>query len=332
MTSTLPRRTAAVAALTVAAFSGVAVAGAAAPSFASTYKVHTSLSIRAAHSSINPGGGDVISGQLRAPRGGVADRWIELDAKPAGATAWTKNKAHFTGARGVIAFQVTPTVDTRYRLVFNGNKNEQASISGVVNVNVRSKATSLTISATSTSIAPGTADTINGVLSVGGVPLAGGLVKLLSATGNNLAKTGSAVSAADGTVSFSVAPKSTTHYALVFNKTATAGYARSAVLTVHVLQNSSLSIRAVIGKKGKEIISGTLRGGGHVIQHDKVTLQSRVSGTSTWAPVASQGTGRTGFVSFAVPAPSVSEDYQLVFSGGPRFNGCQSGVVTVTVA
>jgi hypothetical protein len=330
MTSTLPRRTAAVTALAVAAFSGVALVGAAV-SAAGTPKAHTSLSIRAARGTINPGGGDTISGDLRSGAGHTDGRQIRLFEKANGATTWTKEADHLTGKNGVVTFAVSPASTTRYRLAFFGNAFQQRSGSGVVTVRVLDT-TSLTISPAATSISAGQSDTINGVLSLDGAPLVGDTVNLLSKQVNKSFKNvGSAITAADGSVSFSVTPPATTRYVLVFKKTATDAGARSAVATVHVLKSSSLSIRARAGKHGKEIISGDLLGGGHGLAHRKVMLQDEAFGTSTWTTVATKGTARNGFVSYTVPAPTSSENYQLVFAGGDLFTGCQSGVVTVTV-
>jgi hypothetical protein len=330
MTSTLPRRTAAVTALAVAAFSGVALIGATAASAAQ--KAHTSLSIRAAKAVINPGGGDTISGTLRAPHNHTTGRNITLAEKVNGATTWTKDATHRTGRHGFVSFQVSPTANTRYRLVFGGNKFQQGSTSGVVQVRIRQDATSLTIAAASTSITAGQTDTISGVLSANGTPLAGDTVHLLGKQNNHgFTKRQSAMSAADGSVSFTVQPGVTSHFVLVFYKNATNSGARSAVVTVHVLQSSSLSIRARANRKGQEIISGDLRGGGHALTHHKVMLQDEAFGTTTWTTVATKGTGHDGSVSFTVPAPTSSENYQLVFAGGAQFSGCQSGVVTVTV-
>jgi len=330
MTSTLPRRTAAVTALAVAAFSGVALIGATAASAAQ--KAHTSLSIRAAKGVINPGGADSISGTLIAPHNHTTGRNITLVEKASGATGWTKDATHRTGRHGFVSFQVSPAASTRYRLVFGGNKFQQASTSGVVQVRVRQDATTLTAAAASTSINAGQSDTISGVLSANGTPLAGDTVHLLGKQNNSgFTKRQSAVTAADGSVSFTVTPGVTSHYVLVFYKNATDGGARSAVVTVHVLQSSSLSIRARANRKGQEIISGQLRGGGSVLAHRKVMLQDEAFGTTTWTTVATKGTGNDGSVNFTVPAPTSSENYQLVFSGGSQFSGCQSGVVTVTV-
>jgi hypothetical protein len=331
MTSRLPRRTAAVTALAVAALSGVAIVGAAV-SAAAAPKAHTSLSIRAARGSINPGGGDTITGNLRSAGSNTAGRRILLLSRASGASSWTKDAAHRTGKKGAVGFAVSPPTTTRYRLVFGGNKTQEGSHSGVVAVRVLDT-TSLTISAAAGSINPGDSDTINGVLSLDGTPLAGDTIHLLGRQNHAKAtKLGSAITAADGSVSFSVTPAVTTHYVLVFRKTVTAAAARSAPATVHVRQPSSLSIRAQSAKNGKEMISGDLRGAGRGLAHRGVTLQEQPFGGSTWTKVGTKRTGHGGGVGFRVPAPSASENYQLVFAGGPIFQGCQSGVVTVTVA
>jgi hypothetical protein len=329
MSSTLPRRTAALTVFAVTAFSGVALTGAVAS--AQTHKAHTSLSIRTIRGAVNPGGGDVVKGQLQSFDGHNAGRRIVLLARPNGAPGWTKAKRHRSGRHGQVAFQVTPSTTTRYQLAFLGNRKQQPCRSGVVTVRVLDT-TSLPISVGAGSVNPGESTTVNGVLSLDGTPLAGQTVNLLSATRHNkLTFTASAITGADGSVSFAVTPPATSHYRLVFKRTATYAGARSAIATIHVRMSSSLSIRARHGRHGNEIISGQLRGGGHGLAHRKVTLQDRPSGTSTWTTVKSRFTQRHGVASFAVPAPSASEDYQLVFPGGPIYDGCQSGVVTVTV-
>jgi hypothetical protein len=336
MTSTLPRRTAAVTALAVTAFSGAAIAGAV-TSASAAQRAHSTLSIRSARSVINPGGGDTISGQLQVWGNlGNAGRRVALFSHAKGSgTGWTKLDVHFTGNNGAVGFQVTPATTTRYQLRFWGNKQIQGSRSGVVAVRV-SDTTSLTIAVGSRWIDAGQSDTVTGVLSLDGTALVGDSVNLLGAAdGKNtkLANLGSQVTAADGSVSFSVTPTSSSHYVLVFQKTATAAGARSALARIHVKLPSSLSIRARLASKtGQELISGDLRGGGHGLRHRPVTLQERASGSDTWTTVATKKTGKAGGIGFGVAVPSVSEDYQLVFAGGNWFDGCQSGVVTVTVA
>jgi hypothetical protein len=317
--------------LALSVFTGVAATGAANATAAT--RAHTSLSIRLANPSINPGGSDAISGSLRASFGRVADRRIALQARAIGGASWLTAAVHRTGARGQVGFEVTPAATTRYRLVFNGNEVQRPSVSGVVTVVVRNT-TSLTIALASGSILPGGSDTITGLLSYSGNPLVGETVVLRGRRpGYAFAKIGSATTAADGSVTFTVMPHATTQYVLVFAKTATNAGARSAVATVHVVRPSSLSIRAVQRlKTSSEVISGSLRGGGTALPGRRVMLQDRPTGTTTWTTVATHRTNYKGAVSFIEPAPTASEDYQLVFLGGPLFQGCQSGVVTVTVA
>jgi hypothetical protein len=332
MSSTFPRRIAAVSVLAVTAASGLALTGSVA-SARTTPKAHTTLSIRVARGAINPGGGDAVKGDLQSFGGHNAGRKVELRSHATGSTGWTQLKRHRTRAHGQVSFQVTPSVTTRYQLVFKGNRKQQASHSGVVTVRVLDT-TSLVISVGASSIDPGQTDTVNGVLSLDGTPLVGDTVRLLAATRHQkLHQADSAVTGSDGSVSFSVTPASTSRYALVFHKTETNAGARSAQAVIRVRLPSSLSIRARHAKKaGRELISGDLRGGGHGLAHRKVTLQDRASGTDSWTTVASKFTHRKGGVGFSVPAPNASEDYQLVFAGGAVYDGCQSGVVTVTVS
>ena len=118
----------------------------------------------------------------------------------------------------------------------------------------------------------------------------------------------------------------------VFTGVAATGAANATAAT---RAHTSLSIRLAnpsINPGGSDAISGSLRGGGTALPGRRVMLQDRPTGTTTWTTVATHRTNYKGAVSFIEPAPTASEDYQLVFLGGPLFQGCQSGVVTVTVA
>ena len=335
MSARLARRIAAISVAGLTALGSISLAEATASAHPHA-KQHTTLSIRVARGAINPGGGDLIRGNLQARNGrhhpnNNVGRRIVLQAHPQGTTTWTDVQRHRTGRHGQVAFQVSPSVTTRYQLLFRGNKRQQASHSGVVTVQVLDT-TSLVISTASKSIDPGQTDTVDGALSLDGSPLAGQTVRLLGATRHHrLAFMGSQVTDTNGDVSFSVTPPSTSRYQLVFRRTAQNHGARSAVTVIHVRQQSSLSIRAR-AQNGNEIISGDLRGGGHALRHHRVTLQSRPSGTTTWQNVATHRTNRHGFINFKIAAPTQSTDYQLVFSGGRLYDGSQSGVVTVTVA
>jgi hypothetical protein len=316
-----------VTALAVATFGGAAVVGAGAASAAP--RAHTSLSIRTAHHVINPGGKDWVSGNLRARSGPVKGDVVRLLARTS-TTAWAQVASEHAARGGNVGFSVTPSVDTRYVLAFRGNRFQKGSRSGVVRVAVRDT-TALSIAVADTSITKGATDSVSGVLSLDSTPIAGDTVNLIARNAHHKwAKVGSAVTGTDGSVSFTVTPQITTRYQLVFHATSADAGARSDTATVHVLMPSSLSIRLRSNaRKGIEIISGNLRGGGKGLAGRKIMLQDRASGTTTWTTVATKGTGKGGNVSFSVAAPTASEDYQLVFAGGPNFDGCVSPIGTV---
>jgi hypothetical protein len=213
---------------------------------------------------------------------------------------------------------------------------------------------SLSIALAAKSIAAGTSDTVSGVLTKAGVPQAGDTVALRAwAAGrhhhahrvHHAHRIATGTTGADGSVSFTVTPRTNMHYRLVFRavpvptvtpspvpspaSTPVATFARSKVGTVHVQWDSSLSIRAHDGRHGRQVIQGQLRGHAHPLSGRKVTLQERTVGSDTWTTVRTHRTHRHGIVSFRVATPSVPEEFQLAFTGGPNYQGCQSGVVTI---
>jgi 5-hydroxyisourate hydrolase-like protein (transthyretin family) len=331
MSASLTRRRVAVGALAVTVAGGIALT-AVTPAAASDGRVHTSLSIRVQKASVNPGGGDWIGGRLHARHVSVFDRRVVLQDKPAGAVAWTREAVNRTHRGGRVAFQVSPTVNTRYRLVFAGNARMRPSVSGIVIVRVRANATSLIETLGSNVIQPGGSTTVNGALSADGTPIADGTVILQSRTNAQryFHRAASGATAEDGTISFPVTPTVNTHYRLVFRKTETNGYAQSEVETVHVQRPSSISISGRLNRSDQEVITGVLRGAGHVLPARRIELQSKPTGTTTWTTVAVHRTNRHGAVRFVQTAQSGSTDYQLVWAGGPNFAGCQSNVLTVT--
>jgi hypothetical protein len=214
---------------------------------------------------------------------------------------------------------------------------------------VASNGYSLSIALATKSIDRGASDTVSGVLTKAGVPQSGDTVRLRAWSNHRRHHgshvVGSGTTSADGSVSFTVTPKRSTHYRLVFRASSptpttspspvpapvsTPGQvqARSHIATVHVLRDSSLSIRARDTRRG-EVIEGQLRGGGHALPGRKVLLQERAVGDDTWTPVATHRTRRHGVVIFRVTTPQVPEEFQLVFAGGPNYHGSSSGVVTI---
>ena len=292
-------------------------------------RLPTSLSIRSAKSAINPGGKDLISGVLLTRGRPLADRLVILKRKPVDSTTWQELAAKRTGAHGFVAFTVSPSTRTHYQLVFRGNRSLQPSRSGIVTVNVRIPAT-LTSAVTATSISQGASDTVSGVLSGTNGPAIGRPVVLLAkpAGATLWQKVATATTASDGSVSFTVTPSTTTRYVLVHHAGYLYTYARSPVVTVTVLKPSSLSIRLT-----GSAVSGTLLGpNGGELAGRTVTLMSRPAGSSDpFSAVTTAATNDHGFVSFDV-SPATSTDYELSFAGDEAYQGCQSGVVTVTVS
>lgn len=215
----------------------------------------------------------------------------------------------------------------------------------------------LSISVAQSSITPGQSDTVSGTLTEAGVPQPGDTVYLRArpADRRHARRVQSGTTGADGSVSFTVTPSRTTHYRLVFRGSATTptpstapspstsaspspapstppARAHSKVATIHVVRASSLSIREQTRRSGRVVISGQLRGGGHPLRYRKVTLEEAAVGSSDWAAVKSDRTGRDGMVRFRLPAPTSSEQFELVFAGDSRYHGCQSGIVTDTVS
>ena len=184
------------------------------------------------------------------------------------------------------------------------------------------------------SIDPGQSDTVNGVLSLDGAPLAGETVQLLGAPRHHRLR-------ADRDADDRLQRRCQLLRDTGVDAAATSSSsARPRTTPVHAVRRPSSTSGArarcrsapAAGRHGHEVISGDLRGNGHGLRNRKVTLQSRPSGTTTWTHGATHVTRRHGLVGFRVPAPTASDDYQLVFPGGPLYDGCQSGVVTVTVA
>jgi hypothetical protein len=193
----------------------------------------SSLSIRLALSSINPGGKDNISGVLRGNGHALAGRHVDLVTGSPG--SWRTVATRTTGERGWVGFTVQPAATRHYMLVFRGGSAFRPSRSGVVTVIVR-QPTSLSIRAAASSVAPGTSTTISGVLLGNGAALAGRTVTLLSrpASGGDWAVAQSATTGDHGGVDFSVAPTSRTQYALHYSTSARYLRSTSGVVTVDV--------------------------------------------------------------------------------------------------
>lgn len=297
----------------------------------------TSLSIRLSVPAVDPGGAAVVSGVLLGAGHPLGDRRVILQRRPAGDSTWHFARAKDTGPHGFVAFVVRPPVRTQFRLVFLPHPNFRGSRSGVVTLNVRTP-TVLSLTASATSIDAGTPVTLTGTLTTAAGAVAGRTVTLLSRplSSTTFTKVGSATTASDGTVTFTVSPQHSTRYVLTSPRSYLLTASRSAGLTVFVRVPSSLSIRAVketVAAGESDTIAGTLLAqGGSARAGRTVTLVSRPAGSSDpFTTVATAETNDKGYVAFTV-TPTAATDYELVFGGGSRYDGCHSGVVTVTVS
>ncbi|MDT7548822.1 MAG: hypothetical protein QOE84_1216 [Actinomycetota bacterium] len=196
-------------------------------------RMASSLSIRSALSSINPGGKDNISGVLRGNGHVLAGRHVDLVAGSPG--SWRTLGTKTTGQHGWVGFTVSPAATQHYMLVFRGGSSFRPSRSGIVTVIVR-KATSLSIRSGASSVAPGGSTTISGVLLSEGNAVAGRTVSLLSrpASGGDWAVVQTATTGDHGGVDFTVSPTSKTQYELHFATTPRFLRSTSGVVTVDV--------------------------------------------------------------------------------------------------
>jgi hypothetical protein len=297
-------------------------------------RIETRLGIRLASSSVSPGGSDIVRGRLHTRRHGLPGRTVALVARTA-ATPWTAVSSATTGRYGGVHFTVTPAETTRYALVFHRTQRLAGTRSRVVVVHV-GEPTSLTIAVATKSIDPGDSDSVSGVLASAGEPLAGQTVLLRArpAGAEQGSTIDSAETGADGGVAFTVTPVTTTHYRLVFRRTADYQRTVSDPGAVIVRRPTSLSIRVrddSITAGATDVVSGSLRTPRRALPRRLVTLLARPAGTEDWTVVGSRRTGRHGFVAFRVQ-PGESVDYELAFGPTARYQACHSGVVTVTVS
>ena len=131
------RRTAAGAAVLATAAAGVATMPALHAS-ADTGLAATSLSIRAEHGAVRPGGSDTIAGALAvAGSGSAAGRTVTLEARPMGSADFVPVGDTTARTHGGLRESVTPDVTTRYRWHYAGDTDARQSYSGVVSVRVR---------------------------------------------------------------------------------------------------------------------------------------------------------------------------------------------------
>lgn len=345
MSSTTSRRAAAVATVAVlGAAAGAGLSGfAAADTPVAPGQHHTSLSIRVARHHVAPGSTDRIGGDLRVAKGqSPAGHTVTLTARAEGETTFSPIGDAATRTHGGVSFSVTPTVTTRYRLVFAGDPANKPSHSGVVRVAVGPR----------THSHPGT-HRLNTTLTIrrlhhGGLHAAtvigrlrsfhhGLRNQLVSLLANPKGTAGWTFVAAHrtrraGAVQFRVRPLVDTRYRLRYAGTPNFQPSRSGVVGVKARPaQEPLSCTLSISERTlpkHEVIRGVLTGAGHGgLPGRKVELQQQAPNSTTWTDVAGKRTRANGHVAFHRPLDTTPTSYRLSFAGGSRFAGCVSGVV-----
>lgn len=295
-----------------------------------TQHVPTAIGIDLSRQSIAAGETADIRGRLhlaqrtRHPRP-VPDQQLTLKQQAADGT-WQSVATATTNDRGVAHFTVSPAQTTVYALFFAGTDRLGASHSRDVTLWV-GQPTNLSITTSATSINPGETVSIQGVLTQNGQPFGGQSVELRARrahrdTGFTTVATGT--TATDGSVAFTPSPTADTIYRLLFRHTDTAATAASPAAEVMVRRPTSLSIRA----EGTTIRGALFGPRNNPLPGQTVTLQSSPSGAGTWTDVSTGRTGDHGGVAFTV-SPASATDYRLIFTATPRFETCESGIVTV---
>ena len=194
--------------------------------------------------------------------------------------------------------------------------------------------TTLSISAAQSTINAGQKDVISGQLLSGTTPVSHTPVWLARVDGSNTVLVDAHFTGKLGKVFFTVSPKTTVTYELVFRGNSNFAASTSSQVTVTVNPAklpTNLSIVAAkthIKPGGSDTISGQLRQGktplaGRVVWLFRVVKGKLVGGNGHL-------TGKFGRVFFTVK-PGSTTHYILVFLGTPKLHATHSGIVTVVV-
>ncbi|WP_028645839.1 hypothetical protein [Nocardioides sp. URHA0020] len=105
-------------------------------------RLGTTLSVRAVHPSVAPGGRTVVRGILRSGRTALRGRQVVLLARTSAQQAWQFRRVQRTARDGHVRFTVRPSTRTAFRLSFAGTTTFRPAKSAVVRVGVRKGAPS----------------------------------------------------------------------------------------------------------------------------------------------------------------------------------------------
>lgn len=303
----------------------------------------TSLSIRALHPAVRPGGSDTVTGDL-AVRGPAtpAGRTVTLEARPAGTDAFVPVGTATAGTHGGVTQTVTPAVTTRYRWSYAGDTDARPSRSGVATVRVRTPqhppmriGTSLSIRAVHRVVKADGSDVVRGRLRAVRVPLRHREVLLVSraAGADTWTFEGAHRTRRLGAVAFRVHPAEKTAYRLIFLGTALLRPARSAVVRIEARPDVSITADPThITRGASATISGVASDQGTPIAGGTVTLLGRKAGTHQVTALATGTTAADGSVSFTVtPNGTTVYRLRLVHTTGIRASLSDAARVVVLV-
>lgn len=200
----------------------------------STRRLSTSLSARVDRDVVPAGGHTGLRGTLRSEEGVLAGRPVVLLSRTAAQRSWQFRTGLRTGRQGQVGFRVWPTERTTYRLAYAGSATLRPATSAVVEVDVRP---TVTLVVEPPAIEEGESALVVGTVAHGRSPVAGAAVELVARTvapPTRWAVAGTGTSAADGTVSFTLTPPSTTRYRLRVAPVSGLPAGRSRAVEVHV--------------------------------------------------------------------------------------------------
>ena len=288
-------------------------------------KIHTSLSIRAAHRVVQDDGHDLVRGRLRTHGIGLRNRVVNLLTRTTADPTWQVIGQDLSDRAGAVKFPIAPTGPAAYRLLFEGTPMFHRSHSGIVRIGVRPV---VTATAAPEWINPGETATVSGVATLAGVPLSGASVDLVARRAGHAGPrhiVGSGTTAADGSVAITDTPSESTVYRLVVRHSTGVPRGSSPAVRVKVRAPSSLSIRGRHTGAGF-VVSGILRGNHHTVRHAQVNLETLAPDGVTWTVVTSGFTGSHGKVTFLEPS-SEGASYRLSYAGSFKLAPCISGTV-----
>jgi len=289
------------------------------------HRIPTSLSIRALHRVVDPGGADLVRGRLRSHGIGLRGRVVDLVTRTTADPTWQVIGQDLTDQVGAVQFPITPTTPAAYRLVFEGTAILHPSHSGVVRIGIRP---TVTATAAPEVVNPGETTTVSGVATLSGQPLSGAAVDLVARPAGHAGPrqvVGTATTAADGSVAITDTPHASTVYRLVVRHATGVPRGASPAVRVKVRAPSSLSIRGRHTGAGF-VVSGVLRGDRHPVKHALVDLETLAQDGVTWTVVTTGVTNSRGKVVFLEPS-SEGASYRLSYAGNTQLAPCTSGTV-----